>query len=119
MAGVTAQGATFSFGGFAGKVTGVSVESPTAEVVDMSGIQHSASQIVMVPTGSWSGGTVTVDFVGYGDPTSLVRRVGPLTFASDGLSLSRQVICQSASVQARAGEIVSGSLRFMVTDYLG
>lgn len=122
MAGVTAHGGTFFFGGFSGSVVGVSVETPTAEIADMSGIADAKGRTVLVPTGDWSGGTITVDYLRARnsiDPQGLVRGVGSLTFTSPGFSVSRRVICESASSEARAGELVRGSLRFRVTDYMG
>jgi hypothetical protein len=74
----------------------------------------------MVPTGEWSGGTITVDFLTSNvDPQALVRKVGNLTFRSNGYSISRRVICESASIGAQAGELVRGSLKFLMTDYQG
>lgn len=119
MAGVTAHGGTFSFAGFVGSVVGVSVETPTAEIADMSGMGHSVGQMVLIPTGDWSGGGVTVDFLAAGDPQSLVRSAGQLTFSSPKFSVSRRAILESASVEAKAGDIVRGTLRFRVTDYFG
>lgn len=120
MAGATAHGATFSFMGFSGKLTGISVETPTAEVTNMTDAGKGRGYSVMVPTGDWAGGTVTVDFLSSNaDPQSLVRKVGNLSFSSAGYSVSRRVICESASVSAQAGELVRGSLRFLMTDYQG
>jgi hypothetical protein len=119
MAGATAQGATFSFAGFSGKVTGISVESPTAVIADMTAIGDPKGYVVMVPTGDWVGGTVTVDFIAAGDPQGLVRATGALSFASAALTVSRRVICQSASIGAQAGELIRGSLKFLITDYTG
>lgn len=122
MAGVTAHGGTFTFLQFSAFVVGVSVETPTAEIADMSGIGDGGDRVVLVPTGAWSGGSVTVDYLrdaSTGDPQTIVRRTGFLTFASAGFNVSRQVILESASSEARAGELVRGTLRFRVTDYLG
>lgn len=120
MAGFTAQGATFTYSGFSGKVSGISVESPTAEVTDMTAMQNAVGYSVMVPTGEWAGGTITVDFISDGkDPQSLVKTTGQLVFSSAGLSITRRVVCQSASIAAQVGEIVRGSLRFLITDYTG
>jgi hypothetical protein len=120
MAGVTAHGATFTFSGFSGKVSGISIETPTAEVTDMAGVGDGRGLQVLVPTGGLTGGTITVDFLtSGGDPQRLVRSVGQLTFASEGYSMSRRVLCESASVTAQAGELVRGSLRFRITDYMG
>ena len=122
MAGVTAHGATFIFSAagasVSGTITGISVEMPTAEVTDMSSISDSGSKMVIVPTGAWTGGTITVDFLTVNqDPQAAVRAAGRLSFTSAGYSISRSVICESASVDARAGELIRGSLRFRMTDY--
>ncbi len=119
MAGFTAQGATFTYSGFSGKVTGISVETPTAVIADMTAVGNPSGYMVMVPTGDWAGGTITVDFIAAGDPQSLVKTTGIVTFASAALTISRRVVCQAASISAKAGEIVSGSLKFLITDYTG
>lgn len=120
MAGVTAQGATLTFRGVVATITGISVEMPTAETTDMTSATDGAAQSVIVPTGAWSGGTITVDFLTLNtDPQALVRQVGDLTFRSAGYTISRRVLCESASVEARTGELVRGSLRFRMTDYTG
>jgi hypothetical protein len=120
MAGVTALGATFSFAGFAGSVTGISVESPTAQITDMTPMGASIGYIMMVPTGDWAGGTVTVDFVSTGqDLQAVVRKPGRLVFSSPAFSIGRNVICESASVTAQLGDVVRGSLKFLITDYTG
>ena len=123
---VTAQGAAFTFNGsrgfFRGGVTKVAVETPTAEVVDCTGTFDAGDQSVLVPTGAWKGGSITVEFVagtGLGDVQSIVRGVGMLTFSSAGYSVSKRVILESASVGVAVGDIVKGSLRFVQTDYYG
>ena len=127
MAGFTAQGAVFTWTGtppFTGKVTGISVETPTAVVADMTAVGDQAGYMVMVPTGDWVGGTIAVDFVSFGDPQGIVRQTGVLTLttaapagSTPALSISRRALCQSASVAAQVGEIVRGSLKFLMTDY--
>lgn len=120
MAGATAHGATFSFLGFSGTLTGISVEMPTAEVTNMTAAGDARGYTFMVPTGEQTGGTVTVDFLTINsDPWAFVKRVGQLTFSSAGYSVSRRVICESASVSAQSGELVRGSLKFLMTDYQG
>jgi len=127
MAGVTAHGAQFTFRpsslgiqSFSASAVGISVETPTAEVVDMTGATDPTGYIVKVPTGDWSGGSVAVDFLyaNY-DPSGLVRVPGTLVFTSPGMTISRRVILESASVNATAGDLVKGSLRFSLTDYQG
>lgn len=122
MAGLTAHGGTFTFQGFTAAITGLSVETPTAEVVDMTPSSASASTVVMVPTGAWSGGSISVDYIrlsSTGDPQGIVKLAGQLTFSSAGYSVSRRCILQSASTEARFGDLVRGSLRFVLTDYQG
>lgn len=120
MVGATAHGATFSFLNFSGKLLGISVEMPTAEVVNMTAATDGLGYTFMVPTGEWAGGTITVDFLTANvDPQTLVRKVGTLAFRSAGYSISRRVVCESASVAAQTGELVRGSLKFLMTDYLG
>lgn len=102
-------------------VTGISVETPVAEVVDMASAVAPVGTIGMVPTGEWSGGTISVDYIHAGplqaDPQTLVRQVGSLVFGSSGYSVGRNVILESATTEARTGEIVRGTLRFRMTDY--
>lgn len=123
MAGVSAQGATFTFQGVQAIVSGISVETPTAEVTDMASAVDSVGTIRFVPTGEWSGGSISVDYIHAGplqiDPQTLVRQVGQLLFSSPGYSVGRNVILESATTEARAGDIVRGSLRFRMTDYYG
>jgi hypothetical protein len=121
---LTAHGGAFSFkcssGTFNGTLTRIQVESPTAELVDLTAISDKAGSTVIVPTGDWKGGSVTVDFL-YGksttDPIKLVRGCGELSFKSSGLTVTRQVVLESASVSASTGDIVRGSAKFVVTDY--
>lgn len=121
MAGVSAQGATFTFRGVQAIVSGISVETPAAEVVDMASAVDPVGTIGMVPTGEWSGGTISVDYIHAGpfqtDPQLLVRQIGQLAFASPGYSVVRNAILESATTEARTGEIVRGTLRFRITDY--
>ena len=132
MAGFTAQGATLTWSGtpaFTGSVTGISVETPTAVVADMTAVGDQAGYMVMVPTGDWVGGTIAVDFISFGDPQGIVRQTGVLTLttaaqagsaqagSAQSFSVSRRALCQSASISAQVGEIVRGSLKFLMTDY--
>ena len=121
MAGLTAHGATFTFLDFAGDVTGISVESPVAELTDMTSAGHPARFIVMQPTGAVSGGSITVDFLAKsgGVPSALVRRVGPLVFRSPMFNYGVNAVCESASISAQAGDLIKGSLRFRPTDFYG
>ena len=79
--------------------------------------------IGIVPTGEWSGGSISVDYIHAGplqaDPQTLVRQTGPLFFSSPGYSVGRNVLLESATTEATAGDIVRGTLRFRITDYYG
>jgi hypothetical protein len=120
MAGATAHGATFTFLTFSGKLLGISVEMPTAEITNMTAAGDGLGYTFMVPTGEWAGGAITVDFLTFNaDPQTFVKKVGDLKFASAGYTVSRRVVCESASVSAQAGELVRGSLKFLMTDYQG
>jgi len=126
MAGFAAQGATFTFvgsrGDFEGAGVGISVENPTAEIVDMTSPLDPLGHSVRVPTGEWSGGKISLDFIATpqtGDIQSIVRGVGPLTFSSQPWSVTRRCILESANTEARVGELVRGSATFVTTDYEG
>jgi hypothetical protein len=121
---VTGHGASFTFvsdrGTFSGKVTRLGVDTPAAETADMTAWDADASFVVLVPTGGWKGGTISVDFLASTSTTdvqSLVRGVGSLSFSSPGYSVSRQVLLESASVDVSIGSAVKGALRFSMTDY--
>jgi hypothetical protein len=128
MAGVSAHGATFTFtpvGGapFGAIVTGVSVETPVAEVTDMTTAAAGTGTLTIVPTGEWSGGSISVDYIHAGslqeDPQTLVRKNGRVSFGSPNFTFGRQAILESATTEARVGDIVRGTLRFRMTDYYG
>ncbi len=122
----SAQGGTFTFsysgGSVTGDIVGLSVETPQAEIIDMTAIDDDADKVVAVPTGQWSGGSISVDYLhraGGSDPQQVVRKVGDLSFSSAGYSVTRRAILESASTEARVGELVRGTLNFRPTDYQG
>lgn len=113
--------ATFTFGTFSGYVTGLQVEHPTAETIDMTGANDPIGSFVLVPTGAKRGGSITVDFMHNGtyDVASLIGTYGTLSFSSTAYSVSKSVICETASMEARVAEVVRGTLKFLLTDYTG
>lgn len=113
--------ATFTYGAFAGYVTGLQVEHPTAETINMTGVNDPAGTFRLVPTGEKSGGSISVDFMHNGtfDIASLVGTYGTLSFSSSAYSVSKSVICETVSMEARTGEVVRGTLKFLMTDYTG
>ena len=109
-----------TFNGLSLKVVSLSVETPQAEVVDMTSATDGPSQITLVPTGAWTGGSITVEYLYEGrNPQLDVRSVGNLVFTSSAYSVSRRAILVSATVDSRVGEVVRGTLRFQLTDYSG
>lgn len=123
----SAQGATFTFapdlgGAFQANLTRLVVDSPVAELVDMTPGGADPRQIILVPTGEWRGGSVTVDLL-LSESTPalqpLVGRTGFIQFASPRLNVSRRVVLESADIEASVGDLVRGSLTFRLTDYPG
>jgi hypothetical protein len=122
MAGVSAQGATFTFGGVSAIVAGLSISTPEAEIVDMTGINDPAQYTVMVPTGATSPGTIRVDYIhasGGIDPQAVLGTRGSLVFGSAGYSFTRNAVLKSATTEVKTGDVVRGSLNFVMTDYTG
>lgn len=111
--------ASFSFVGFTGSVTDLSVETPSAVLANMSGTGQGAATQLLVWTGELAGGTIAVGFMSSEDPQPLVGSRGEVAFTSTGYSVSRNVILESASVDVRVGEPVRGTLNFRITDYYG
>ena len=123
---VTAHGGTFTFvsniGTFSGRVTNVKVETPSAEIVDMTALDAPADHIVLVPTGAWKGGSISVDYMTGSSGAraeSLVKGYGSLSYASPGYSVTLQVVLESASTMLAIGDSVKGSMKFVPTDYYG
>lgn len=120
MAGFVASGATLTFCGVQAIATRVSVDHPTAEIVDMTPYNAPASQVVLVPSGANGGGTVDVDFIqptgGIG-PLQAIGKVGVLSFTGNVFSISNRAICETATQEAATGDLVRGTMRFRLTDY--
>lgn len=122
----TGHGATFIFasnrGSINGGVTKITVDAPTAEVADVTGLYDGGGIGLRVPTGAWRDGSITVDFIAgpsLADIQPYVRGFGSLTFSSVGYSVSRQVILESGSTSAAVGDVVRGTLKFVMTDWYG
>jgi hypothetical protein len=124
MAGFAAQGATFTFAGSRGQikanVTSISVNLPQAEVVDMTSPLDPLGYRVMVPTGDVSGGSIDVEYIASangGQADRYIGDYGPLTFSTPSMQITKQVVLSGAGVDARVGDLVRGTLRFVLTDY--
>lgn len=125
MAGLSVQGATVTFvipNGSTLTVTAtrLSVETPQAEVTDLTSASDPVAANVMVPTKDTSHGTMSVDFIatsGFADPQPLVGSVGAVGLYAPGYSVQRNAVLQSATLDHQYGDIVRGSMRFIITDY--
>lgn len=126
---VTAHGASFSFTTsngrieFGAPVVGLSITYPTPDVVDMTPIRAAHGIKAMYPTGDTkTPGKIKVDWQvdavnGTDDPQYLIGRIGSVVFRSTGWSIRRNVYVESASVDARNGSVVRGTISFVMTDY--
>ena len=121
MAGVTAQGGTFTFGSLNATIVALSVDSAVAEVVDMTTYADPVNHIAMVPTGAWSGGSISVDYlhVGSFDPTVTIGTVQQLSFACASYSVAKYAVHESSSTQLKVGDLVRGTMKFRLTDFTG
>lgn len=125
MAGFSVQGATVTFAVqnepvVAVTATRLSVETPEAEITDMTSAVDLLGANVMVPTGDTSPGTVSVDFIStaqLSNPQALTGKVGVIGLSAQGYTVSRNAVLQSATLDHQIGDIVRGSMRFTVTDY--
>jgi hypothetical protein len=126
---VAAQGATFTFtarkggGTFSGGVTKVSVDTPQAEITDVTGLYDTTKSMIKVPTGATTGGLITVEFIvlnsGSMNIDTLIGKTGTLAFNASGYSLSKNVIVESASSGASVGDVFRGTIKFVPTDWYG
>lgn len=82
----------------------------------MTGAGAALGSVVMVPTGDYSPGSITVDFLADGSIPSTGAR-GQLSFSSSAYSIGRNVVLESVQVDARVGELVRGTMKFVMTDY--
>lgn len=121
MAGYVASGATFTFGGVRAIATRVSVDFPTAEIVDMTAHDAPVNQKMLVPTGANGGGTVDVEFLqspsGGVSPLTVIGKVADASFSGNTFSISNRAVCETASVEAAVGDLVRGTMRLRFTDY--
>lgn len=99
-------------------VTAVSVQAATPEVVDMTPITAPASQKLLVPTGAFTDtGTIEVEALGFGDPAKLTGQIGSATFTTPLGSVTRNVVCESASAEGRVGDVLRLRFTLKPTDY--
>lgn len=124
---VTAHGASFSFTSgsdeFDALVIGLSITYPTPEVTDLTAFGANLGIQANYPTGDMkTPGKIKIDWqvnavMGTDDPQYLIGRIGEINFASTGWSIKRNVYVETASVDARVGNSVRGTISFVMTDY--
>lgn len=114
----SAQGSTFTFRGEVFTATSVSVEAPAPEIVNMTPASAPNGSRVLVPTGDvTSTGKIDVDGFGFADPITYIAKVGLAQFQTPLGTISRQVICDAASVTGQVGDVFRFRISFIPTDY--
>jgi hypothetical protein len=109
---------TFSFAGTTFDVTSVSVEGPTAEIVDMTPGGAPVSHRVLVATGGYTDtGSIDVEAFGFADPKTFIGVAGAAVFATPLGTVTRNVICESASAEGRVGELLRLRFKLKPTDF--
>lgn len=121
---ISSQGTTFAFVAqsvpFTAHYTSISVEEPTAEVVDMTKIGDPVRTRRMVSTGDVTApGRVRVDYIrlaGTESPLEISGKSGQLAIANSaaGISVSKKAILESANTEIAVGQFVRGSLNFII-----
>ena len=123
---ISSLGTTFTFPGFTAHYTSISVEEPQAEVVDMTSVRDAIGKRKMVPTGDISSpGRIRVDYIRRPTTTTPLAMVGAnginagnavvLTFAhATAGSFTAKAILESASNEVASGDLMRGSLSFVV-----
>lgn len=120
MPALSTQGSTLTFGTVTFTVTSVSVDAPQPEIVNMTDPGDPAQTMKMVYTGDFtSPGRVSVEAIGAIDPTGLIGRNENMTFGFAGGTIQRRAICDSATVDARVGDIFRLRMTFTPTNYAG
>lgn len=98
-------------------VTSVSVEAPQPEIVNMTGVSDGPKVMRMVRTGDYtSPGRISVQGFGFYDPKNLVGEFGNVSFETPSGTVGRFCILDSASTEARVGDVLRVSMTFMPTD---
>lgn len=112
-----ANQSTFTFKGSVYTVTSVSVEAPQPEIVNMTGLLDGPKVMCMVRTGAYtSPGRISVEGFGFYDPKNLVGQFGDVSFATPSGTVGQFCILDSASAEARVGDVLRVSMTFMPTD---
>lgn len=74
----------------------------------------------LVPTGAYTDtGSIEVEALGFADPKNLIGLRGAAVFATPLGSVTRSVICESASADGRVGDVLRLRFTLKPTDYTG
>lgn len=115
-----AQG-TFKLDNTTLEVVSMSVEAPQPEIVDMTGGGDSVKSKVMVRTGAYiSPGRVSIDGFGFADPMTLAGFSGQAVFTTSNtpaVTITRWVIVDSVSVDAKIGDVYRYRITMTPTDF--
>jgi hypothetical protein len=105
-----------TFGSTSYMATSVSVEAGQPEVADMTTFVTPLKKRNLVPTGDWVTPTkISVEAIGKENPVALVGTIDQATFSSAGGQIvSVNCFCESASVEARVGDVFR--CRFVFTE---
>jgi hypothetical protein len=110
MAGVSAQGLTFTFGGSAITVTSVQFND-TQDLIDGSHLGIGPNQRREFVGGFATDREVTVDYI---STTILAAGTSGALAISGPISFSGNATCASASIGGSVGALISGSATFRV-----
>ena len=117
---ISSQGATFTFPGFTALCTSISVQEPEAEVVDMTRINDPVRTRRMVATGDvTSPATVRVDYIRLANtpaPLTISGLSGQLVISHPNVSVSKKAVLQSATSEIAVGDVLRGTLNFVIDD---
>lgn len=110
-----AHGTTFTFKNNQYSVTSIQAQSARAEVVNMTHKNAAAGFTYLYPTGDYAEpASVDIEFLGSGIP--LAKDHAMLAISGAAGAFSSYAICESATREARVGDVVRGRARFVITD---
>lgn len=73
---------------------------------------------LLVPTGAYTDtGSIEVEALGFADPKNLIGLRGAAVFATPLGTVTRTVICESASAEGRVGDALRLRFTLKPTDY--
>ena len=109
---------TFAFRGNTYAATAVSVDAPTAEVVNMTGPSDAKDAVFVVPTGGVTApGRIAVEAFGFANPKDLIGKLGQATFTTPRGSFTHQAVCESAAIEGRVADLLRIRFSLLMTSY--